>query len=152
MECATVEKQTQSWIPTSKEDSLSNQLIDAYLNGKKDGVEQHQKLILNKLDENIEKSGSISLSLIKTLKENKFNPIDAFLRVRSWDRFDIMITVSEDDYMKEEFLEMFDVVSNIENSSKDELYGVFISFCSINNFFDEQNVSSDGYLLKLEKK
>ena len=152
MECAKVERQTQSWILTSKEDSLSNQLIDAYLNGKKDGIEQHQKLILKKLEENIEKSGSISLRLMKTLKENRFNPIDAFLRVNSWDRFDIMITVSEDEYMNEEFLEMFDVVSNIEKSSREELYGVFISFCSINKFFDEQNVSSDGYLLKLGKK
>jgi hypothetical protein len=151
MECVILENQTQSWIPTSKEDTFNNQLIEAYMNGKKEGMEQHQKLIFKKLEENIEKSGFITFELINMLKGRRFNPIDAYLRVNSWDKFDIMITVSEEDYLKEEFFFLFDVVSNVEKRYKVELFGIFISFCSINKHFDEQSVSSDGYSLKLEK-
>ena len=139
-----------SWVPT-KEDSFSNQLIDAYLNGKKDGMEQYKKLEISKMEENIKKTGIVASYILNTFKNNKFAPIDAYLRVNSFDRFDIMVTVPEDDCLKENFLDMYDVISDIETKSKEEFYMVFISICSINNYFDEQIVISDGYSWKLEK-
>jgi hypothetical protein len=150
MELAVLENQYQCWAPTFNKDTFSNQLIDAYLNGKRVGIEQHQKLMLNKLEENIEKSGNITTLLLKTLQERSFNSIDAYLRVHSFDRFDIMITVPDEDYMKEEFLEMFDVISDIEMENREELYSVFIIFCSVDENFEEQLVFYDGFSLKLQ--
>ena len=147
MECL-VEK--QAWVPTAKDDAMSNQMIEAYRTGLKDGLEQQQKLVFSKLKENIEKSGSLTMQLIETIKESGFTTLDAYLRVNSWDDFEIMVTVPECDYLKDEFLEMYDVVSKIENENKNELYDVFISFCSTNEHFDESVVSSDGYSLKLD--
>ena len=150
MECVA-EKQTKKWIPTNREDLISNQLIDAYLNGKKEGMEYYKILEVNKLSDNISKSGIITVELINTLYGNNFNPIGAYLRIISLDRFEIMITIPEEDYLKEDFLAMFDEISNIETVSKGELFNVFFSFCSVNGCFDEHIVSSDGYSFKLEK-
>jgi hypothetical protein len=152
MKTAILENHTQCWIPAGNENSSGNRLIEAYLKGKKAGMEQYQKLMLSKLEENIEKSGKISLSLMDTLKENNFTPIDAYLRVHSWGRFDIMITVPDEDTMKEEFLDMYDVISNVEQEYKEEFYSIFITFCSVDENFEEQLVFWDGYSLKLKKK
>jgi len=151
MECV-IEKHTKSWVPTSRDDSFSNQLIDAYMNGKRDGVQQFKSLEISKLNENINKSGTITVNIINILKEKKFSPIDAYLRVHSFERFDIMVTVPENDYLKDEFLDIYDIISDIEEKSKDDFYNAFISICSTNNHFDEQIVASDGYALKLAKK
>jgi len=149
MECLeTAIKKPKTWIPT-KDDAISNQLIEAYQTGLKDGVEQQQKLVFSKLKENIDKSGSLTLSLIDTIKKYGFTPLDAYLRVESFDRFEIMITVPETDALKDEFLEMYDVISKIEIENRNDLYDVFISFCSTNDHFDENIVSSDGYSLKM---
>ncbi len=145
-------KQIQSWIPTTKDDDMSDKIIDAYRSGKKDGMEQQEKLLNKNLKENINKSGKISLDLFKTLKENKFTPVDAYLRVDSWDRIEVMITIHEKDYIKEEFLDMFDIVSEIEENSKEDFFSISITFCSINDNFDEEYVSSDGYIFKLGVK
>ena len=150
MECVA-EIQTKKWIPTKREDSISNQIIDAYLNGKKEGMEYYKILEANKLSDNINKSGIITVELINELYDNNFNPFGAYLRIISLDRFEIMITIPEEDYLKEDFLIMFDKISNIETASKDELFNVFFSFCSVNSYFDEHIVTSDGYSFKLEK-
>jgi len=147
------EKKTITWVPTPNGDWFtSDQLIDAYMNGKKEGMEQFKKLEMNKMAENINKSGFIAIDIFNKLKINKFSPIDAYLRVNSFDRFDMMITVPESDSLKDEFLNMYDLISDIETNTKDEFYMLFISFCSANNHFDEQIVLSDGYSLKFEKK
>ena len=96
MECV-IENKAKNWIPASREDSFSNQLIDAYLNGKKDGMEYYKILETNKFNENIKKTGFIIAELVNTLKLSRFNPIDAYLRVNSLDKFEIMITIPEED-------------------------------------------------------
>ena len=146
-----IENQAKTWIPTSNEDLFTNQLIDAYLHGRKDGIELIEKLKQEKLNENINKSGNISKRLIRVLKDSSFSPIDAYLRVHSFDRFDIMVTVPEEDYLKDEFLDMYGIISDIEAKSNDDFYKAFISICSTNNHFEEQIVASDGYTLKLAK-
>jgi tRNA splicing endonuclease len=152
METIEMKSTTKSWIPTSRDDSFNNQLIEAYMTGKKEGIEQQQKLVNAKVVENINKTGCITQYLMDTLRENQFHPVDAYLRVQSLAQFDVMITVPEDEYLQTEFLEMMDVISEIENKSKEELYEVFISFCSINECFDERLVVSDAYSLKLMKR
>ena len=149
----TKEERAIAWVPTQKSDLFtSDQLIDAYMNGKKEGMEQYKKLEMSKMEENIKKSGIVAVDIINELKNNKFTPIDTYLRVNSFDRFDIMVTVPENDFLKDEFLYMYDMISDIETKSKNDFYMVFISFCSTNNHFDEQIVVSDGYSWKLEKK
>ena len=144
------EEKISSWIPTKRSDFFtSDQLIDAYLHGKRDAFAATQRLAVDKLSNNIEKSGDISINLLKTLSANHFTPINAYLRVNDLDNFDIMVTVPEDDIISDEFLNMYDIVSKMEAKNKEEYYDVFISFCPVNEHFEEINVSSDGYLLKL---
>jgi len=140
-----------SWVPTKKNDLYtSDELIDAYLYGKRNAFEATQRLAVDKLNNNIEKSGEISINLLKTLTDKYFTPLNAYLRINSLDNFDIMITVPERDIISDDFLTMYDIISKTETQNKDEYYDVFISFCPVNEHFEEINVLSDGFLLKLE--
>lgn len=146
------EDKTRSWVPTKKSDLFtSDQLIDAYLNGKKDALEATKRLIVDKLNNNIDKSGTITVNLLRLLKNKQFTPVDAYLRVNSLDSFDIMVSIPEDEMMKDEFSEMYNVISGLEENNRDEYYDALISFCPVNDCFEEINVLSDGFLLKLAK-
>jgi len=140
------------WIPTKKNDFFtSDHLIDAYLHGKREAFATTQRLATDKLNKNIEKSSEISINLIKTLSKNSFTPINAYLRINALDNFDIMVTIPESDIVNDHFSNMYNVASTLEEQNKDEYYDVFISFCPVNEHFEEINVSSDGYILKLAK-
>jgi hypothetical protein len=139
-----------SWIPARRDDTFtSDDMIDAYLHGKKEAFATAQKLVFDKFVNNIEKSKAITVRLINTLKDKNFNPIDAYLRVNAFDYLHILVTVPDSEHIKDEFLDMYDVVSELENEIKDEYYNVFIYFCPVNEYFEEINVLSDGYFLKL---
>ena len=147
------ENKIKSWVPTKKSDFLytSDQLIDAYLYGKREALEATKRLAADKLNNNIDKSGTISINLLKLLINEKFTPIDAYLRVNDLDKFEIMVAIPEDEMISDDFLKIYNVVSGLEKQNRDEYYNVFISFCPVNDHFEEINVLSDGFLLKLAK-
>jgi len=143
---------TSTWITTEKSDYFtSDELINAYLTGKREALEATKRLAIDKLSNNINKSGVISLNLLKSLADEKFTPLDAYLRINAIDNFDIMVTIPENEMTGDDFINMYRLVSNIEEKSRDEYYDVFISFCPFNDHFEEINIESDGYFLKLEK-
>ncbi|MDR2145600.1 MAG: hypothetical protein LBE91_03960 [Tannerella sp.] len=144
------DKTVASWIPTRKDETFtSDDLIDAYLHGRKDAFAAAKRLAFDKLNTNIEKSKDITVSLLNTLKRHNFNPVDAYLMVDGFDYFKILITVPELERANEDFLEMYDLVAELEEKNKNEFYYVLVSFCHINEYFDEEKVLSDGYILKL---
>ncbi|MDR2232037.1 MAG: hypothetical protein LBE56_02805 [Tannerella sp.] len=146
----TESKTVPAWIPTRKDETFtSDDLIDAYLHGKKDAFATAQRLAQDKFNANIEKSKDITVNLLNILRDNNFTPIDAYLRFNGFDYFEIMVTIPEDDFTADGFSEMYDVISGIEDRNNEKYYEVFISFCPVNEHFEELIVSSDGYLLKL---
>ena len=147
------EDRISSWVLPKNSDRLytSDQLIDAYFYGKRNALEATKRLVDEKFSNNIDKSGFISSNLLIHLQNKKYTPVDAYLRINAIDNFDIMVTVPENEMMGDDFLDMYNVVSEIETRSKDEYYDVLISFCPLNDNFEEKNVFSDGFLLKLAK-
>jgi len=143
-------KTVASWIPTRKDETFtSDDLIDAYLHGRKDAFAAAKQLAFDKLIANIEKSKDITVSLLNALKNHNFNPIDAYLLVDGFDYFKIMITVPELERASDDFLEMYDIATELEENNKNDFYYVLVSFCHANEHFDEEKVLSDGYILKL---
>jgi hypothetical protein len=131
-----------------KEDVYCNELIKAYLKGRSDGLEQAQKLVLDKLKDNIDKSGNVAFNLLAVLKKNGFHPEAAYLKVEDWNRFSVMTLIPDKEWGDEKFLEMIDQSSGMEKDASDEYFNVLIVFCPIENNFDEKYAVSDGYLFK----
>jgi len=124
----------------------TNQLIAAYEAGYAKGLGV-QALVKEKFERNIGRSGSDTKKLISKLQEYGFTPAAARLKVVSWEQFEVLVTLSEVEYLDEKFESIYEFVGELENSSREENYSINFRFCPELDGFDEQKVKSDGFTL-----
>lgn len=139
-----------NWELTSPKDRLfsSDHVIDAYLKGKNDGLEQQQRLIIEKLISNIGKSGKHTSDILSFLRKKKLNPVSAYLRINSWDDFSILIVLPQDEFLDKRMLIVYDYISELENKVAEDMYHIQVSVCDTNNNIDESYIRSDGFALR----
>ena len=144
----------ESWEienPTEREKFYNaDAVIDAYLKGEKDGLEQQQKLVLNTFRANVETSKTTTNKLYETLIKEGFKPQGAYIKFTSWSAFEALIAVPETGFIKDDFLKMYDVACALEDSVTDDLYSLNFSFIPVNDTPYEENVLSDGYMFRLK--
>lgn len=139
-----------NWELASPKDKLfsSDYVIDAYLKGKNDGLEQQQRLIIDKLVSNINKAGKNTTDILSFLKKKKLNPISAYLRINSWDDFSILIILSKEEFLDKKMLIVYDYISELENKVDEDMYHIQVTFCDTEDNLDENYIRSDGFSLK----
>jgi hypothetical protein len=144
------------WIESpevkSKDFFNSNELINAYFKGVKDGREKEKLLQLEKFTQNINKTGIDTLKVIANLKENSITPIDAYLKYNSIYQFQILILLNEKDIENEKILDVYDYILEYQNNVATDLYDINFSLVSQSEHFNFSALTSDGYVLKLAKK
>jgi len=140
----------KNWEFTSSEDKLfsTDHIIDAYLKGKNEGLEQQERLIIEKLISNIDKSGKHTTQVINHLLKKGLNPTAAFLKINSWDNFETLIIISEKDFLSTKMLKVYEYISKLESKVSEDMYYLQISFHSKDENIDEESIRSDGYILK----
>jgi hypothetical protein len=129
----------------------SDQVIDAYLKGKSDGIQQTQKLIARQLDANVNKTVEQTNLLIDHLIAAGFHPVAAYIKIEDWDHFTIMVTVPDEEWCDARFLPVFDYVFDATERASSDFYNLEIIFCGLpdEGAFNEPYVFSDGFILKL---
>jgi hypothetical protein len=139
-----------NWELTSPKDKLfsSDHVIDTYLKGKNDGLEQQQRLIIEKLVSNINKAGKNTSDILSFLRKKKLNPISAYLRINSWDDFSVLIILPQDEFLDKKMISVYNYISELENKVDEEMYHIQVSFCDTEDNIDENYVRSDGFALK----
>lgn len=141
-----------NWEYTSPKENLfsSDDVINAYLKGKNDGLEQQQRLVLEKLNSNIIKAEKHTAETLAYLREKKLNPVSAYLRINSWDDFSILIVLPQTEFLDKKILKVYDFLSNLENEVMEEMYNIQFTICDTeeDEDVDENHIRSDGYILK----
>ncbi|TAF74431.1 MAG: hypothetical protein EAZ53_09330 [Bacteroidetes bacterium] len=139
-----------NWEFTSPKEKLfsSDHVIDAYLKGQKSGLEQAQRLILEKLVSNINKSGKNTTAILDFIRKKKFNPISAYLKINSFDDFAILIVLPQSEFIDKKIFSIYDFISELENKENEDLYHIQVSICDTEEGIDENYVRSDGFNLK----
>jgi hypothetical protein len=149
---ATIQKilAPENWEFTSPTERLytSDHVIDAYLTGKKEALEQTEKLIYEKLITNINHSGSHTNEILIYLKENGFNPIATYLKINSWDDFSILLILSEDEFLSKRIFSVYDYLTKLEDNVKSEFYNLNVSIYDTDGEFDISCIKADGFSLK----
>jgi hypothetical protein len=139
-----------NWELTSPREKLfsSDHVIDAYLKGKNDGLEQQQKLIIEKLESNLNKAGKDTAEILAFLSENNLHPSEAYLRINSWDDFSVLIVLPQDEFLDPRMLEVYAHITQLESKVEEAMYHIQVSFCDTEDNIDEHYIRSDGFSLK----
>jgi hypothetical protein len=140
------------WTLAPRESIYScDQVIDAYLKGKSDGIEQTQKLIMRQLDRNVGKTVEQTDRLIAHLASKGFHPLSAYIKIDGWDAFTVLVTVPDEECCDMRFLEVFDYIMDAEKRAGNEFYSLEIHPFGIPDMenLNEQSIFADGYILKL---
>lgn len=127
----------------------NDDVIDAYLKGKEVGVKESNQIFVDKLNENIDKSAKYTRKMISFLKKRKLNPISAHLKIKSFNDFIILITLSEDEFISEDFLVSYDFAATIEEEvTEDKYYNVMFMFSDREEKdFNKNLLVSDGFFM-----
>jgi len=124
-----------------------NHVIHAYTKGINDGMEKNEKLFLKQLDDNKKTAGNDTTKVIEYLKSRGINPISAHLRIESVYALDVLITVSDEDFLKDSFSENYTFVNHLQQIGKTDFYSITFNFINQSKEFNKELLSSDGYFL-----
>lgn len=125
----------------------TNQVIAAYEAGKTSAMNSLQKLVHEQFEANKSKAGADTRKLIEKLLEHGFHPISARLKICSWDLMEVLITLPEKEYCAESFDDIYNVVNELEDASRNEQYYISFRFCPEIEGFEESKVKADGFVL-----
>ncbi len=126
-------------------------VIEAYVKGKNDGMEQTNKLLKKQFQDNLIKSATNTTKVLEFLNSKGVKGISQHLKAESFDDFSVLITVSEDDILKDVFSEVYKFTEHLEQLVKEELYSISFSFINKSDHFDEEMIHSDGYIFNFVK-
>jgi hypothetical protein len=142
-----------------KKDHFSgDEVIQAYFKGKevgkadglRAGSEATRRLILNALTENLAKAGTDTQTILRAFKSQRLPAEDALLRIDSWHKFSVLIVTSENAFMSQKLLKVYDAVNALETEEVNDQYCIRFSFVAGGKELDPKVVSADGYVLKLK--
>jgi len=127
-----------------------NNVIDAYLQGKRDGLESHQRILAKALAGNIAKCGDYVQRLFRHLRAQGFAPREAFLRINDIDLFDIMVCVPKRDFWNEDFGEAYRCTWGIKDEleASDAGFSIEFSFLGFHDNYSMDKIFEDGFVLK----
>jgi len=154
-EAVATKQISEEWDFEARKQSVftGDHVIDAYLQGKKDGLESYQKALLNNLKQNVSECGKHTSQLLTHLKDKNFNDTSAFLKINQWDSFSVLVSIKENDFLNPAFLQVYDYLTELEDNicSDSDTLKVGFSFVDYNEHVNDQNIIADGYVLKFKK-
>jgi hypothetical protein len=116
-----------------------------YHQGFAEGVEQEKKEIDNRIQNNLIVAGVDTSKLVNAMREIGITPISANLKVVSESSLRVLVTVSDEDFLKEDFLRIYSIAREIQDNSKTEVYSIYFSFVNRSPSFDAELVELDGF-------
>ncbi|MCG9910906.1 MAG: hypothetical protein MH137_06345 [Flavobacteriales bacterium] len=154
MEAKTLHITQNDWTlnPISKGNNGSqfsaDDLIDAYFNGRKDQVDNDNKLRLETLNKNLERAAKLSLEILAFIRSSGFSCEMVYMKVKNIYQFTALFLVNEDDFCKDEFLSVYKKSVEIKKANNTESTFDFTSIITpANPHFDPNAVLIDGYNL-----
>ena len=95
-------------------------VIDAYLKGKQDGIDSVSKALKKIFTSNINFAGVIVKEFIEYLSTKDIVPQRVFLKTITIDSFQVMVVVTETQFLSEEILLAYNKITELEERAKQD--------------------------------
>lgn len=127
-------------------------VIDAYLKGKKDGLDEQQKAIQSIFARNYQKSSQHTTELYNFLASIDIIPVSAHLKFNSFVSFEIIVLLSEYDFLSDKMDKMYTWCREFQNRVEEDSYRICFSFIDFLEGFDFTQLISDGFNARYNPK
>ncbi|SHG80768.1 hypothetical protein SAMN04488109_1937 [Chryseolinea serpens] len=133
-------------LPEGIEKFSEKHLYHAYRTGFSEGEEQDVKLFEKQIQDNSRKAALDTLAVTTALEQLGITPISAHLKILSRYAMKVLITVSNEDFVKESFIDSYNRVNETQDKSRTDLYSIIFTFINRSAEFDIDLVRLDGYV------
>jgi hypothetical protein len=142
----------KSWEQQKPYTPTVDDVIDAYLKGKKDGFNIQQRVIIEKFNENMNKTTDITRDFLEYLDNKKLKIIEVFLKIVDIDEFELLFLTDESYFNKPELiLEAYKKSGEYRLKYNSDTININISFLPKTKEYDRDFVICDGFGLTYVK-
>ena len=114
-------------------------------------MDQTSKLLKKQLQDNFSKAAKDTSKVVEFLKAKGIESISAHLKICSLYDLSVLITISEFDFLRDVFSEVYNFTNHIEQIEKSDLYSISFSFVNRSYQFNTELLRSDGFILSLKE-
>lgn len=138
----------KNWQEQADANFSSDDLIDAYYKGKSDVENQIAKIVMERFTENITKATKLAEQFINLSKEKGVDVINAHLKVDDIAKFKVLFTVTEEDYLSDNFNNIYLLSNFIKTTNNSDTFSITFSFTYQSEHLSNECLSSDGYIMR----
>lgn len=127
-------------------------LIDAYLQGKEAGRNEHMAILFSKFSENLQTATSISEKLLQDLDKLSIDAKTIHLKADSISNFYSLIIVDDKDFVDDKFRQAYTLARKTKKESETDNFYLTFSFMPASKNLNESCIKADGFFMKYDKK
>jgi len=155
---STVSRSKEKWIlqPITKEKGKnvfsSDEVIDAYLKGRKDEADSHTKLLWEKLESNLSRARKLSSELFNEINQSGFEASKLHLKIKDIFNFAAIYIIDEDDYCDDNFSDIYKKSIQLKKEvNRDNTFDLTIIFTPESEHLMDSHMLADGYVYSYGK-
>jgi hypothetical protein len=140
----------KNWI-RQRDAFTGDDLIDAYIQGKKEGQTEYTRVLLSQLKTNLTLAQKVAEDLFKDMNKKGFSITGAYMKAEGITNFNVLVIVSESDFLADNFREVFTSARKIKDASLNDNFHISFTFMPYSTGLNYACIQTDGYFLKYEK-
>lgn len=140
-----------NWKQNS-ETYTGDDLIDAFIRGKKAGRDEQKKVLLERISQNVNKATQLSERLYNIAIDQKFKLFEIHIKAENISSFTALFLVDNTDFLSDEFRNIYTTARQLKNEAETDTFYISFSFTPKSEQLSEDCLVADGYFLKYEKK
>ncbi|MBU0488410.1 MAG: hypothetical protein KKD31_10730 [Bacteroidetes bacterium] len=125
-----------------------NDLIDAYLAGKREQRDSEKKILIERFVSNLNKAKTRGIDFFRFLVAEKQNPKIAYLKIEDISKFQIVFIIPQDVFVSEGFPVVYSKAREIKQEVNDDTFHISFSFMPFTESINEERLISDGFILR----
>ncbi len=127
-------------------------VVNAYLQGRKDQNIENERILTEKLNENLSKAMKLSASFSDILKSKNIKYIHVLLRPKQITEFESVFVIDKEDYISPQFEEIYKLAIEKKVHVNSDTFHFSYTFIPYSESLNRNKLSSDGYVLEYVKK
>ena len=147
----TLSNISSNWVAPPKDYYTQDDVIDAYLKGKEEQKILTEKVLIEKLDSNLNQAKNLVEQITEKIINDGFTVFKSYLLLKDIFKFDAIIDVELSDYISDEFDKIYKYSRDVKNEVNGNTFYISFSFMPHTDELNENTIACDGFLFTYQK-